>query len=63
MCGCRRRGGQDVGPLPQAAVDLGLDMIECQMLARCQQGEASFPLLDPCLPCHPAFQLERPPGA
>ena len=41
-CGCRRRDSKDNGPLPHAAVDLGLDMIECQMMARCQHGKASF---------------------
>ena len=35
---CRRRDNKDCGPLPHAAVDLGLDMIECQMIARCQKG-------------------------
>ncbi len=39
IVGCRRRDNKDCGPLPHAAVDLGLDMIECQMMARCQQGK------------------------
>ncbi|KAL3142936.1 hypothetical protein ABBQ38_003221 [Trebouxia sp. C0009 RCD-2024] len=37
--GVRRRDNKDCGPLPHAAVDLGLDMIECQMVATCQEGD------------------------
>lgn len=40
-CMCRRRDNKDCGPLPHAAVDLGLDMIECQMVATCQSGMQS----------------------
>ena len=42
---CRRRDNKDCGPLPHAAVDLGLDMIECQMMARCQKGMQSCRVL------------------
>lgn len=40
--GVRRRDNKDCGPLPHAAVDLGLDMIECQMMARCQKGDVDL---------------------
>lgn len=40
---CRRRDNKDCGPLPHAAVDLGLDMIECQMMAKCQEGQPNLP--------------------
>ena len=44
-CTCRRRDNKNCGPLPHAAVDLGLDMIECQMMARCQKGMYSCHVL------------------